>query len=317
MSFLETIEPVKDTQSSHTLWCEKYRPVSLETYIGSEEIKSKVQQFASSNDIPHLLFHGTAGTGKTTIAKLITRLVKCDLLYINASDERGIDTIRDRVRNFASNMGFNKLKVIILDEADAITPDGQRALRNLMETFSLHSRFILTCNYKERIIEPLISRCQSFEIFPPSKKEVAASLLRILENEEVKFNKEGIVALVNAHYPDIRSIINSAQQCVTDKELVVSTNSVLSNDIGTQVVELLKSPNKKDSFKNIRQLLADNAPRRFERIYSALYEKVDEYAPEHVGMVITQIADAQLADAQVVDKEICFVACIYKILKTI
>ena len=164
----------------HSLWVEKYRPTTLDTYIGNEHLKSKVKVYLESGDLPHLLLFGKAGTGKTTLAKLLVKNINCDYLYINASDERKLEMVRDKVKNFASTIGFSDLKVIILDEADYITPASQAALRNLMETFSKHCRFILTCNYVERIIDPIQSRCQSFQIIPPDRKQVAVHMSNIL-----------------------------------------------------------------------------------------------------------------------------------------
>jgi replication factor C small subunit len=164
----------------HTLWVEKYRPMTLDTYIGNEHLKSKVSRYLESGDLPHLLFYGRAGTGKTTLAKLLVNNIECDHLYINASDENSVDTVRNKVRSFASTIGFKDMKVIILDECDYITPNAQAALRNLMETFSKHTRFILTCNYVERIVDPIQSRCQPFQIVPPSRKEVASHLYNIM-----------------------------------------------------------------------------------------------------------------------------------------
>ena len=162
-----------DGLMSHSLWVEKYRPKDLSTYIGNEHLKSKVRIYLESEDVPHLLLYGKAGTGKTTLAKIITSNIDCDYLYINASDENNVDNVRTKIKNFASSVGFKSLKVIILDEADFLTPNAQAALRNLMETFSKHTRFVLTCNYVERIIDPIQSRCQSFKVVPPSRKEVA------------------------------------------------------------------------------------------------------------------------------------------------
>ena len=315
-NFLEESEPVVEKKQVNSLWVEKYRPASLDKYVGNETLKAKAAQFIKSNDIPHLLFYGTAGTGKTTLAKLLTKSIKCDVLYINASDERGIDVIRDRVRNFAANIGFNPLKVIILDEADAITPDGQRALRNMMETFSLHSRFILTCNYHERIIEPIVSRCQSFQIIPPTKKEVAACLINILKAENVTFDKDGLAMIVHAHYPDIRSIINVAQQSVIDGVLKVGKDAVLDGDVKLKIIEELKNSGPREAFDNIRQLVADNSLKRFDDLYSLMFEKLDEYIdPKNIGDAIITLADSQAQDVNVVDKEICFMSCIVKILR--
>jgi replication factor C small subunit len=303
--------------STHTIWTERYRPSKLEDYVGNETLKAKIKQYIETNDIPHLLLYGGAGTGKTTLAKLITNSIKCDMLYINASDENGIDTIRVKIKNFACNIGFNPLKVIILDEADYFTPAGQAGLRNTMETFSEHTRFILTCNYHERIIEPIQSRCQAFAIHPPAKKDVAANLVNILKKENVQMDKDGVILLVNTHYPDIRAIINTAQRNVVNGVLTLAREDVLEGDIKTKIIEMLKDSNKKQAFTNIRQLLADNSVKSFADFYTVLFEKVNEYAPDNVADVIIIIADGQFQDASVVDKEICFMATIIKLLRAI
>ena len=316
MSFIIEEQSEQEVRS-HTIWAEKYRPTKLEDYVGNETLKAKVKQYIDTNDIPHLLLYGSAGTGKTTLAKLITSSIKCDMLYLNASDENGIDTIRVKIKNFACNIGFNPLKVIILDEADYFTPAAQAGLRNMMETFSEHTRFILTCNYHERIIEPIHSRCQSFGVMPPSKKEVAANLVNILKSENVSFDKEGVVLLVNTHYPDIRAVINTAQRNVVDSTLKLAREDVLEGDIKSKIIEMLKVGDKSESFVNIRQLLADNNIRNFADFYTVLFEKVDEYAPNNAADVIIILADGQFQDASVVDKEICFMCTVIKILRTI
>ena len=168
--------------SKHTLWVEKYRSQNLDTYVGNEGVKAFISKCITNNDIPHLLLYGKPGTGKTTLAKLITKNIKCDVMYINASDERGIDTIRDKIVDFASVNSFNPIKVVILDESDYITPQAQAALRNVMETYSVKTRFVLTANYAERIIDPLKSRCQTFHIEPPSKGDVAKHIAGLLDN---------------------------------------------------------------------------------------------------------------------------------------
>ena len=229
----------------HGIWNEKYRPTSLDTYIGNEHLKSKVRIFIETNDPPHLLFYGRAGTGKTTLSKIITKSIDCECLYINASDENSVDTVRDKVKGFASTLGFQSLKVIILDECDYITPNAQAALRNLMETFSRHCRFILTCNYVERIIDPIQSRCQSFQIVPPSKKEVAVHLSEILTNENVKFEVDDIATIINGAYPDIRKVINTSQRQVVDGILRMDAREIILNDYKLQILEVLKSSKSK------------------------------------------------------------------------
>jgi len=307
----ETIKP----NTENSLWVEKYRPVKLEDYIGNDILKSKVKQFIATNDIPHLLFYGGAGTGKTTLAKLITRAIKCDTIYVNASSENGIDSVRFKITSFASTLGFNDLKVVILDEADYLTHNAQSALRNLMETFSKSTRFILTCNYHERMAEPIVSRCQSFKITPPTKKDVAATLINILNKENVKFDKESIIHLVTTHYPDIRSVINSAQRSSVDGVLQVSKEESMDSEIKAKIIDQLKNSNHKEGFDTIRQLCADNSLREFSDIYTMMYDKVDEYAPKNVGQAIVTIADSQFQSINVVDKEICFMACVVKIFE--
>ena len=316
MNFL-TEEPIEQEVRNHSIWAEKYRPSKLDDYVGNETLKTKVKQYIDTNDIPHLLLYGSAGTGKTTLAKLITSSIRCDMLYINASDENGIDTIRVKIKNFACNIGFNPLKVIILDEADYFTPAAQAGLRNMMETFSEHTRFILTCNYHERIIEPIHSRCQSFGVMPPTKKDVAVNLINILKKENVSFDKDGVVLLVNTHYPDIRAVINTAQRNVVDGVMKLAREDVLEGDVKAKIVEMLKMDDGKEAFTAIRQLLADNNIRNFSDFYTVLFEKVEEYAPDNVADVIIILADGQFQDASVVDKEICFMSTIIKILKAI
>ena len=240
----------------HSLWVEKYSPYKLQTYIGNEHLKNKVKLYLESEDVPHLLLYGKAGTGKTTLAKIITNKIECDCLYINASDENNVDNVRNKIKTFASSIGFKSLKVVILDEADFLTPNAQAALRNLMETFSKHCRFILTCNYVERIIDPIQSRCQSYKIVPPSKKEVALHLKTILDTENVTFNLDDMALLVNSGYPDIRRVINSAQRQVVKGELKIDVSSIIQNDYKIQLLDKLTNGSK---LSEIRQLIADNS----------------------------------------------------------
>ena len=302
---------------SNSLWVEKYRPKNLENYIGNEHLKSKVEHYLKSGDVPHLLLYGKAGTGKTTLAKLIINNIECDYLYINASDENNVDTVRTKVKNFASTIGFKDTKVIILDECDYITPNAQAALRNLMETFSKHCRFILTCNYVERIIDPIQSRCQSFQIIPPSKQEVAKHLHKILVKENVIDKPEDIKILVETGYPDIRRIINSAQRNVVGNQLKLDTSSIIQNDYKLKLIKILETQDKKTAFKEIRQLLLDNQITDYADLFRLLYDEVDTWGKGHVAECILIIARYELSDSQVVDKEINAMAMLIELLGVI
>jgi len=301
-------------QNEHTLWVEKYRPTNLDTYIGNDQLKSKVKVYLESGDLPHLLLFGKAGTGKTTLAKLLVNNIDCDYLYINASDENSVDVVREKVKNFASTLGFADMKVIILDECDYITPNAQAALRNLMETFSKNCRFILTCNYVERIIDPIQSRCQSFQIIPPDRKEVAVHLNSILTKEGVKSDINDIVTIVNGGFPDLRRVINAAQRQVVNDELVIDEGMSIQNDYKNQVLEILKTQDKKNSFKNIRQLLADSKVTDFSDLFRLLFDTVDDWGRGHVAECILVLAQYQQSDAVVVDKEINIMAMFIEII---
>jgi len=301
----------------HTIWAEKYRPTSLDTYIGNEHLKSKVEIYLKDGDIPHLLLYGPAGTGKTTLAKILSNSIECDYLYINASDEGGVDKVRNKIKNFTSTIGFKDSKVVILDEADFVTPEGQAALRNLMETFAKHSRFILTCNYSERIIDPIQSRCQSFQIIPPSKKEVALKIQDILDAEKIEYSLDDIVLNVNSGYPDIRRTINSIQRQSINGKLVVDKRSIIENDYKLKLLEILKTQDKKNAFGNIRMLLSDSKIKDYADCFRLLFDSVDEYAKGHISTVILILAEGQRNDVLVPDKEINFMATIINVLKVI
>ena len=303
--------------SENTLWVEKHRPKTLDTYIGNEQLKEKVKHYLDSGDLPHLLLFGKAGTGKTTLAKLLVNNIDCDYLYINASDENNVETVRSKVKNFASTMGFKDYKVIILDECDYITPNAQAALRNLMETFSKHCRFILTCNFVERIIDPIQSRCQTFQVIPPNKNDVAKHLHNILTQEGVSYDREDLAILVNSGYPDIRRVINGAQRQSVVGKLEIDKQSIVENDYKLKLLEILEKQDKKSAFKNIRQLIADSKVTDFADLFRLLYDEVDIYGKGHVADCILIIAKYELSDAQVVDKEINAMAMLIEILSVI
>ena len=297
---------------SHSLWVEKYRPKDLSTYVGNEHLKEKVKVYLESEDVPHLLLYGRAGTGKTTLAKIITSNIDCDYMYINASDENKVDDVRNKIKTFASSVGFKSLKVIILDECDYLTPNAQAALRNLMETFSRHCRFILTCNYVERIIDPIQSRCQSYKVVPPSKKEVAQQMVNILKEENCQFELDDIALIVNAGYPDIRRVINSAQRQIIDGKLTIDTSSVIQNNYKLQLLEMLSNNSK---LNDIRKLIADNSISDYSELFRLLYDEVDNYGNGKQAECIMNIAEAQFQDVNVVDKEINFMSLIIRIMR--
>jgi replication factor C small subunit len=295
---------------NNTLWVEKYRPDVLENYVGNENLKETISKYIEQNDIQNLIFYGPAGTGKTTLAKLLIKNIECDFIYINASDERGIETIRDKVSGFASTMSFKPLKVVILDEADFLTIQAQASLRNVIETFSKSTRFILTCNYIERIIDPLQSRCQTLKIVPPSKADVARHLCKVLSQENVNYDTDSVVNIVKKQYPDVRKMLNICQMSSKKGELVVDSQTLVSSNYIDQIIELL--PNNK-SFKQIRQIIADSNVEDFEALYKALYERVDEYTTQDAEAII--IIEEYLYHSNFrIDKEINVMACIAKLL---
>jgi DNA polymerase III delta prime subunit len=302
----------------NTLWVESFRPDTLDGYIGNEHIIDKVKIFIESGDVPHLLFYGPAGTGKTTLSKIIANSVDADLMYINASDENSVDAVRDKMKRYASTVGFKRWKIIILDEADYLTPNAQAALRNLMETYSKTTRFILTCNYVEKIIDPIQSRCQTFAITPPNKTDVAQRLVTVLTDNKVEFDVKDIAVIINSSYPDIRRAINSAQSHVVKNKLVLDKNSVAQANYMTEVLDVLKNEkNQKQAFTKIRQIIADSKVRDFTALYRFLFDNLDEFATGHIAPVILIVAEAQYQDAMVVDHEINAMAMFVKLLNEI
>lgn len=299
----------------NTLFVERYRPETLEDYIGNEGLKAFIDKCIKENDIPHLLLWGRPGSGKTTLAKLIVNSIKCDVMYINASDERNIDTVRDKIVDFASANSFNPIKVVILDEADYMNQtSAQPALRSVMETYSAKTRFILTANYVERIIEPIQSRCQTFHIEPPSKGEVAKRVASILEQEEVDYELPDLAHIVKTFYPDIRKIINAAQQSVTkDKKLDITLMSNNTENVLRDIIEQLVIKDKK-AWTNIRQILADNDVQDFVPLFTGLYENAEKYTTAPADVAI-HAAQYLWQNNSVADRNLNFVGFVSQILK--
>ena len=297
----------------HTLLVEKYRSKDLDSYVGNEHIKKTIKQYLGQNDIQNLIFYGPAGTGKTTLAKLIVNNLDCDYLYINASDERGIETIRDKVSGFASTASFKPLKVVILDEADFLTIQAQASLRNVIETFSRTTRFIMTCNYVERIIDPLQSRCQVLKIIPPSKKEVAIHLASIMAIEGTTYDLEDVKTIVNQYYPDLRKCLNTIQLSTQDQKLTIDKSVLVSSNYMTQILKELS--NAKPKWREIRQIIANANVSDFEELYRYLYDNANVYASGREGMVAIYINEYSYQSNFRIDKEINCMALIQKLIE--
>lgn len=461
MDFFKNDNTEKSTENS--LWVESYRPKVLDDYIGNEHIKDTISRYISQNDIGHLLLHGKAGTGKTTLAKIVVGNIDCDYIIINASDERGINTIRNKVKGFASTLGFKQKKIIILDECldentlvsvlregndvkipikdidekndlvksynieegkieyrpfylwdkgeqdvyeielendevvvctedhkwyarvdneevkvvktnqlhlynhilspekmsmkqikiksikkkkershvydlsvegnhnffignsetlthncDYLTPEGQASLRNIMETFSQHTRFILTCNYPEKIIPAIQSRCQSFQVVPPSKKDVAIHVSKLMDKEGIEHSPKDLAPIVDKMYPDIRKIINTCQFNSSSGKLKMDKKTIMDSDVKSKVVDILKSSrSNRDKYKDIRQTIANSNIHDFTDFYTYLYEHVDDYGKGSTSAIILILSEQQYKDSMVVDKEIPFIAGIIEIVKVL
>lgn len=297
----------------HGLLVEKYRPTSLEYFVGNEHIKKTMSQYLDQNDIQNFIFYSTPGTGKTTLAKLIVKNLDCDYLYINASDERGIETIRDKVSGFASTMSFKSIKVVILDEADFLTIQAQASLRNVIETFSRNTRFILTCNFVERIIDPLQSRCQVLKIVPPTKKDVAKHAAWILDQEKISFELEDVATIVNQFYPDLRKILNTIQLSTHNNTLTVDKSILVSSNYMTQILKLLCG--KKPDWKEIRQIIANSGTSDFEELFRYLFDNASIYASGFEGMVAVYINEYSYQSQFRVDKEINCMGLIARLIE--
>ena len=302
----------------NSLFVEKYRPVNIDNYVGNESIKNTVKKYISQNDIQNLLFYGPAGTGKTTLAKLIVKNIDCDYLYINASDERGIETIRDKVAGFASTATFKSIKVVILDEADFLTIMAQASLRNVIETFSRSTRFILTCNYVERIIDPIQSRCQTLKIVPPSKEDIIKHLVKILTKENISFDSPDVISVVNSNYPDVRKMLNIIQMSTVDGGqndlyLRIDKDVIVSSNYMNKVLNELKKP--RPDWKSIRQIIINANVSDFEVFYRFLYDNASEYLDGKEGMVAIYVNEYSYQANFRIDKEINIMALISKLIE--
>ena len=308
--------------SKDFLWVEKYRPRKVEDTILPKKLKDVFTKIVQSGELPNMLFTGTAGLGKTTVARAICDELGYDYIVINGSEEGNIDTLRGKIKRFASSVSLGgDVKVVILDEADYLNPQStQPALRGFIEEFSDNCRFILTCNFKNRIIEPLHSRCGVYE-FNTTKKEMQTlcadffvRLIHILESEQVAFNKDLLAQLIMKHAPDWRRVINECQRYSIGGQL---ESTVLNNDASGNYDSLFKSLKDKD-FKKMRSWVAQNVDvdvsAIFRQIYDNMYEKVDSSS---IPQLVLILADYQYKNAFVADHELNIVACMTEIMANV
>jgi len=304
-------------QVEHYVMNERYRPSTLDGYVCDDTFKQKVEGWIEQQNIPHLFLHGKPGSGKTTLAKIIARNIDCDYIMINATDKRGIEDIKNEILPFVSVMSFKDApKIVILDEATHILQAGQVLLLNMIETYSLNTRFILTGNYPERLIEPLRSRLEDYNLKPPSKKHVAKHIVKILDTENIQYEISDVAAIVNAYYPDLRRTINNIQKHVIDGKLTLSQTLTNDSDTENQVIQSLSKPTK-TTFRDIRKILAEGDISDFDSMYKKLYNDIDKYAKDKEGLVVIAINEHIFQSVSVLDKEICFCACIARILEII
>jgi DNA polymerase III delta prime subunit len=303
---------------THTLYVEKYRPKKLDEFVGNDALKTQIKHFIDKNDIPNLLFYGEAGGGKTSLAKLIANELGAQYLYINASDKNGIDFVRDEIVPFASSIGFNfnSKKIVILDEYDNTTIQAQSALRNIIETYSSNTRFIITCNYINKLIDPIKSRFHSIKIGSPSKKEVAHHLLHILETEKVEYSKNDVASIINGHYPDFRKIINTLQGNIVDNKLVLSSNVSNYNEVLLSNIKdvFVSKDTFNNKYTNVRTIINSFSEREYEFVFRYLFDNINDITND-VPTAILLISKYQYEYNFVIDKEINIVALLIELLK--
>ena len=302
----------------HLLWVEKYRPAKVEDCILPDAIKSTFQEYVTRKEIPNLLLSGTAGVGKTTIAKALCEEVGCDYIIINGSDESGIDVLRNKIKNYASSVSLmGGRKVVILDEADYLNPNStQPALRGAIEEFSSNCSFIFTCNFKNRIIDPIHSRCTVVDFkLNGQKAKMAAQFFKrvewILEQEGVEYDKEVVAAVITKHFPDNRRVLNELQRYAVSGRI---DKGILSSVADIQLNDLVRCLSNKD-FASARKWVTNNLDNDPTRIFRSLYDNLQEsLTPNSVPQLVLILAKYQYQTAFVADPEINLVACLTEIM---
>ncbi len=305
--------------SNEFLWVEKYRPATIDDCVLPNSLKSIFKEIITTGQLPNMLFSGTAGVGKTTVAKALCNELDLDYIIINGSEEGNIDTLRGKIKQFASSVSLQGgYKVVILDEADYLNPQStQPALRGFIEEFSNNCRFIMTCNFKNRIIEPLHSRCSVYEFaIPNDQKPVIAGmffkrLMDILSAENVAFDKAVLAQLVERYFPDWRRVLNECQRYSVSGSIDAGVLVNLGDSNITSLMDKLKG---KD-FKGMRQWVVNNIDTEPQAIFRAVYDKMaDHLQPQSIPQVVLILADYQYKNAFVADHEMNVVACMTEIM---
>lgn len=304
---------------SEFLWVEKYRPSTVEQAVLTKSLKKTFTDIVETGELPNMMFSGSAGVGKTTIAKALCNMLELDYIVINGSEEGNIDTLRGKIKQFASTVSLQGgTKVVILDEADYLNPQStQPALRGFIEEFSNNCRFILTCNFKNRIIEPLHSRCSVYDFAIPNseKPEIAGGIFKrvttILDAENVTYDQKVVAELVNKYFPDFRRILNECQRYSVSGTIDSGILVNLSDDNVKGLISTLKDKN----FKSMRKWVADNMDTEPHAIYRKVYDSMNEYLqPQSIPQVVLILADYQYKNSFVADHELNTVACMTEIM---
>lgn len=301
-----------------TLWARKYEPKTIDDYVGNDEFIAKVKHWIEIGDVPNLILYSEkSGTGKSTGCKLIASALDADILYINASDENGIDTVRDKIKSFATSIGFSRWKIVIADEFSQFSPNAQSALNFIIEATSKHTRYFFTGNYIERFLPSIISRCSPFLIQSPPIKLVCRNIANILTAENVKYDPKTVVRVVEQFYPDQRAMLNYCQTNSITGELLYSELSAVSLDYCSKIVQSIKTAaDPKTTFTTIRQIIANAKVRQFDELFKYLYDNLDEFVPNgKKAQTILHIADCQHKILNVVDGEIQVAAMFINILR--
>jgi len=301
------------------LWSEKYRPQTIDECILPAGLKKTFHEYIAAGQLPNFLFHGTAGVGKTTVARALCNEIGADYMFINGSDESGIDVLRSKIRGFASSVSLtDSKKVVILDEADYLNPNStQPALRAFIEEFANNCRFILTCNFKNRIIEPLHSRCAviDFKITGSEKQEIAGQFFKrvcnILRTENIDFDQKVVAELVTKHFPDYRRILNELQRYSVSGKIDSGIFVNLSGETFKQLYKLMKEKN----FTEVRKWAAINSDGDTVRVFRELYDNATTIiAPASIPQLVLILADYSYKSAFVSDHELNLMACLTEVM---